>query len=165
MDTEISETLVFSSTLTRLIYWSRKLHISRADTGVSTRGLGYNLGWRHVVFVVYTAAFEQGFLGFLQFRFLIIITSFLHTHISPPPKMWDSPDHAAHYQIFWLHLWAGTWLGTKREGRLSSCINKRKILSLTDSIYVSPPFVVMFMWLRAPAWNLALISIHIYNCY
>lgn len=159
---EISETLAFSSTLIQLIYLPRKLQISRVDTGVSTRRLGFDLGCCHVV---YEAAFGQGFLGFLQFRFIIIIPSFLHTHISPLPKMWDSPDHAAHYQILGLHLWAGTWLGTKWGGQLISRINKSKILSLTDSIYVPPPFVVMFMWLRGPVWNLALISIHIYNCY
>jgi hypothetical protein len=49
---------------------------------------------------------------------LIIIPSLLHTHISPPPEVYDSPGQAAHYHIL-SHEVGGfipdpvTWLVTE----------------------------------------------------
>jgi hypothetical protein len=55
---EISETLVFRSTLTRLI--AQKKFVSTFIGRESFKSsLGFNLGWFHVGYVVKEVAFEQ----------------------------------------------------------------------------------------------------------
>jgi hypothetical protein len=48
-------------------------------------------------FVVDEVTLEQVFLRVLWFPLIIIIPPLLHTHLSPPHEVCDSPDQAAHY--------------------------------------------------------------------
>jgi hypothetical protein len=41
-------------------------------------------------------------LSFFGLPPLILIPPLLHTHLSPPPEVCDSPDQAAHYHILGL---------------------------------------------------------------
>jgi hypothetical protein len=47
------------------------------------------------------------------------IPPLLHTHLSPPHVICDSPDQAAHYHTLgsksWASLWPGTWLEQRKE--------------------------------------------------
>jgi hypothetical protein len=51
---------------------------------------------------------EAGFLRVLWFPPLIIIPPLLHTHLSPPHEMCDSPDQAAHYHTLGTKLGASS---------------------------------------------------------
>jgi hypothetical protein len=41
---------------------------------------------------------------FFRFPLLIIFLPLLRIHLSPPPGVFDSPDHAAHYHILGLQV-------------------------------------------------------------
>jgi hypothetical protein len=54
-------------------------------------------------FMVDKVSLEQIFLlSFVGFPLLSIIPPLAHTHVSPPPEVWDSPEQAAHYHILGL---------------------------------------------------------------
>jgi hypothetical protein len=60
------------------------------------------------------------------FLLLIIILPLLHTHLSPPSEVCDSPDHAAHYHILALQVWG--FIYDLAVGRVR---NKEVSLSIT----------------------------------
>jgi hypothetical protein len=57
-----------------------------------------------VRFVVDEVALEQAFSELFGFPLLVIIPPLLHTHLSPPHEMYDSPDQDVHYHILCLQL-------------------------------------------------------------
>jgi hypothetical protein len=73
------------------------------SSGFLPWSLQFNPGWLHVRLVVDKVAPKHGFRRvYSVLPPLIIIPPLLHTHLSLPPEVYDSPDHAAQYHILSL---------------------------------------------------------------
>jgi len=103
---------------------------------LSPRRTGFNPKWLIVCDISSGRSGTSG--GFslkcLRFPLLIIIPTFLHSHLSPPSALSSSPDQTAHYHIFGppslgLHLWPHTWLVIEAWS-LSFILRKVPLLSL-----------------------------------
>jgi hypothetical protein len=81
-------------------------HCAKKTADFWSRWPGFNPGWLQVSFEVDEEALEQGFPP------LIIIPPLLHTHLSPPHEVCDSPDQAEHYHTLDPKLGASSVTGT-----------------------------------------------------
>jgi hypothetical protein len=69
---------------------------------------GFNSAWFQVRLMLNEVALEQVSLRVLQFPPLIIIPPLLHTHLSPPHAVCDSPDQAAYHHTLGAKLGASS---------------------------------------------------------
>jgi hypothetical protein len=78
------------------------------DAGLSPQRPVFMPRWVHVGFVMDKVALRQVFLQVLWFNTVNIIPPLLHTHLSPPYEVCNSPDQAAHYHTLGHKLGASS---------------------------------------------------------
>jgi hypothetical protein len=85
--------------------------LKRLVAGLSSRRPAFVPGSVHVAFAVAEMALGQVYLRVIRFFPVNIIPPLLHTHLSQPHEVYNSPEQAAHYHTLGPKLGASFLTG------------------------------------------------------